>query len=191
MKKLITLLPILALTLISVSPAFAQPSTTPTIRRGDDRSEFRTKLDSIRDEKKKTKVENLDQRISQINANRTSIMLGHLTKIEEILNRLEARTNDLATAGKDVTAIRTSITNARDAIATARTAVTAQAAKTYTFDITTEGNLGQTVSSTRIQFARDLQAAHKAVVTARKAVRDVLTALSKIVGEKLPESPEK
>lgn len=191
MKKLIALLPILTLALVLASPVFAQPTPTPSVRRGDDRLEFRTKLDSIRDEKKKTKVENLDQRISQINANRTSIMLSHLTKIEEILNRLETRTNDLATAGKDVTAVRTAITKARDVIASARAAVTAQAAKTYTFNITTEGNLGQAVSSTRLQFARDLQAAHKTVVAARKEVREVLVALSKIVGEKLPESTEK
>lgn len=188
MKKLVNLICLFALALIVVTPAFAEDAT----RSGKvNRTEFRTKLDSIRDEKKKAIVDRIDKRIPEINANRTSIMLSHLTKIEEILNRLETRTNDLATAGKDVTAIRTAITNARDAITSARSAVTAQAAKTYTFNITTEGNLGQVVSATRLQFARDLQATHKAVVAVRKAVRDVLTALSKITGEKLPESPEK
>ncbi len=187
MKKFAGLLSLLALTLVVVSPVFAETAT----RSGKMNEEFRARLSAIRDEKKKAIVERIDQRIAQINANRTSIMLRHLTKIGETLNRIEARTDTVAASGKDVAAVRTAIATARTAITTAQTTVNAQAAKPYTINITTEANLGSAVSTTRQAFAKDLQAAHQSVVTARKSVRDVLKALAKVVGEKLTNTTEK
>lgn len=188
MKKFTSLLFVLALTLVIVTPAYAQTAT----RSGKiNREEFRARLSAIRDAKKKTIVERVDKRIGELNTNRTATMLRHLTKIEEVLGRIEARTNTVATSGKDVTDVRTAITKARDAIAAAKTTVNAQAAKTYTIEVTTEANLGSAVSAVRTQFAADLQTAHQAVVTARKSVRDVLVALGKVVGEKLTETSDK
>ena len=187
MKKLTSLLCLLALTLIVASPVFAETAT----RSGKmNREEFRTRLFAIRDEKKKAIVERIDQRIAQINANRTGIMTRHLTKIEEILDRIEARTNTVAASGKDVATVRTAIATARTAITTAQTTVNAQAAKSYTINITTEDKLGSAASAARTAFAKDLQAAHQTVVTARKSVRDVLKALANVVGEKLTNTVE-
>lgn len=188
MKKFTSLLFVLAIALIVTAPVYAETAT----RSGKlNREEFRARLLTIRDAKKKAIVEKTDRRISEINANRTTIMLRHLTKIEEILGRIEARTNTVAASGKDVTTVRTAITKAADAIAAAKTAVNAQAAKTYTIEVTTEANLGSAVSAVRTQFAADLRTAHQAVVTARKSIRNVLTALAKIVGEKLTNTEEK
>lgn len=192
MKKFFLSVSALALSLAVVSPVFAQtttPTATPTKANG--REQFRVKLQTIRDEKKKAIVERIDQQIVNLNTIRTTIMLRHLTKIEEILNKVEARTNEVAATGKDVAAVRTAITKARDAIAAARTAVNAQVGKTYTINITTEASLGSAVATARKQFASDLLAAHKTVVAARKSVRDVLVALGKAVGEKLTETSEK
>lgn len=187
MKKFTSLICLFALALVVVTPAFAEA----TIRPGKvNREEFRTKLDSIRDEKKKAIVDRVDKRIAQINTNRTGIMTRHLTKIEEILNRIEVRALEAEKNGKDIIAVKTAITSARTAITSAKTTIATQAAKTYVIDITTEANLGSAVSSVRTAFAKDLQTAHQTVVTARKSVRDVLTALAKVVGEKLPESTE-
>ncbi len=187
MKKLAGLLSLLALVLIITTPAYALTASESAKMKRD---EFRANLAAIRDAKKQALVEKIDQRISQINANRTAIMLRHLTKIEEVLARIETRVNTLATDGKDVATVRTAITAARTAIAASRTAVNAQAAKTYVINITTEDKLGSAVSSTRTTFAKDLQAAHQTVVAARKSVRDVLKALAKIVGEKLTTTTE-
>lgn len=188
MKKFTTLICFLALALFVTTPILAENATGSGAAR---REEFRARLSTIRDAKKKAIVERIDQRMVEINANRTAIMLRHLTKIEEILARIETRVNDLSTSGKDVATIRTAITTARAAITTARTAVNAQAAKNYAIDITTEANLGSAVSSVRTAFAKDLQTAHQSVVTARKSVRDVLTALAKVIGEKLTNTTEK
>ncbi len=187
MKKLTSLFCFLALALLVTTPALALTASESARMKRD---EFRVRLATIRDEKKKAIVERIDQNIVKINTNRTAIMLRHLTKIEEILGRIETRTNSLASSGKDVTAVRTAITKAREAIAAARTAVNAQAVKTYTIDITTETNLGSAVSAARTAFAKDLSAAHQTVVTARKAVRDVLKELAKVVGEKLTTTSE-
>ena len=193
MKKFI--LSISALALALVSPVFAENTTSGAtdrqMKRDEIRADFRAKLVTLRDQKKKVILERLDTRMKELNANRTATMLRHLTKIEETLNKIETRTNTVAAPGKDVAVVRAAITKARDAIAAARTAVNAQAAKTYTIEITTEANLGSAASTVRTQLAKDLQAAHQMVVTARKAVRDVLVALGKVVGEKLTNTVEK
>lgn len=188
MKKFTLLLCFLALTLLITTPVLAEKATGPATTK---REEFRARLSTIRDTKKKAILERVDQRISQINANRTGIMTRHLTKIEEILNRIEARALEAEKNGKDIIAVKTAITSARTAITSAKTTVAAQAAKTYAIDITTEADLGSAVSSVRTTFTKDLQTAHQSVVTARKSVRDVLTALAKVVGEKLTNTIEK
>lgn len=187
MKKITLLVCFLALAFLITTPVLAEKATGLAATK---REEFRARLSTIRDTKKKAIVERVDQRIAQINTNRTGIMTRHLTKIEEILNRTEARALEAEKNGKDVIAVKTAITSARTAITSAKTTVSAQAAKTYAIDITTEANLGSAVSSARTAFAKDLQTAHQSVVTARKSTRDVLTALAKVVGEKLPESTE-
>jgi Mg2+ and Co2+ transporter CorA len=191
MKKFITLLLIFALTLIGASHVYAQPSQIPPAKRGDDRSEFRTRLSTIRDEKKKAIVDRTDKRIVEINLSRTNIMTRHIAKIEEVLNKIETRAIEVEKRGKDIGAVRAAIVTSRTAIASAKSAIAAQIAKTYTIDVTTEDKLGPAVSSPRTAFAKDLQAAHQSVVTARKSVRDVLKALAKVVGEKLPDAIEK
>lgn len=186
MKKIFPVLLATGYLLLATATAKAQTSTPKLTRE-----EFRARLSAIRDERKKTIVERIDQRMVEINANRTAIMLRHLTKIEEILSRIETRVDELSASGKDVVVIRTAIATARTAIATARTTVNAQTAKTYTLVITTEDRLGTTVSAARTSFAKDLQTAHQAVVTARKSVRDVLKAVAAVVGEKLTSTLEK
>lgn len=188
MKKFTTLICFLALALFVTTPVLAENATGSGATK---REEFRARLSAIRDAKKKAIVERVDQRIAQINTNRIGIMTRHLTKIEEILNRIEARALEAEKNGKDITAVTSAIASARTAIASAKTTAAAQAAKTYAIDITTEANLGFAVSSVRIAFAKDLQAAHQSVAAARKSVRDVLTALAKVVGEKLTNTVEK
>ena len=193
MKKFIVLGCLFALALIVTVPIYAQTPSAATNRqmsRENERENFRSKLNSISDEKKKAIVDRTDKRIVEINANRTGIMTRHLTKIEEILNKIETRALEVEKRGKDISAVKAAIVTARTAIASAKSAVATQAAKTYTIDVTTEDKLGLAVSSTRTAFAKDLQAAHQSVVTARKSVRDVLKALANVVGEKLPNATE-
>lgn len=187
MKKFSLFLGLACLALVIATPAFAENATTSGKMN---REEFRSKLSAIRDEKKKTIVERMATRIQDSNSKRTATLLRHLVKIEEILNKIEARALEIEKQGKDISAVKTAIAKARDAIAAARTAVNAQAGKTYDINITTEDKLGSAVSTTRISLARDLQSAHQSVVAARKAVRDVLKELAKVVGEKLTSTSE-
>ena len=185
MKKIFSLI-IPCLVLLFALPVFAaEPTRTPT---RNPRQEFVNKLAAIRDEKKKAIVARIDQQIVKLNSGRTSTMLRHLDTIQGVLDKLKTKTQDLANDGKDVTAINAAITKAQAAIDSARTAITVQAGKTYTINITTDANLGSAVSNTRLAFARDLKTVHQAVVTARKATKDVLVAIAKVVGEKLQET---
>lgn len=181
MKKSISLFLVLALSLSFVAPALAQTITPTTTRPA---------RSTIRDEKKRTTVERIGQQISRLNSNRAAIMLRHLSKIEETLNKIEDRAKKLEQAGKDISAVKTAIEKAHAAIAAARGIIDVQTTKTYPINITTEDKLGSAVSSARSTFAADLKAAHQSVVNARRAVRDVLVALSKIAGEKLEATTE-
>lgn len=141
MKKiLLTLL----MAMVIVVPAYANET------RKDIRENFKTKLRSIRDEKKKALVEKLDARFAEVNTKRTTQMAKHLDKMTEIL-------------GKTIPEIQK-----------AREANTAQAAKTYIITITTEKNLKMDVGKVRSQLEADLKAVHELVVAARKAVKAVI-----------------
>lgn len=191
MKKHLYFIPVLVLSLFLTTPVFAQNYAAPTPRGDDLRQRFMTKLGTIKDEKKKNIVTRIDQMIAQINTTRTTIMLRHLDQISAVLDKIQTRVTEVAASGKDVSAVTAAITKARTAIAASRTAVQAQAAKTYTINITTEANLGQAVSAIRLQFAKDIQATNKTVIAARRSVRDVLVALAKVVGEKLEDTTNK
>lgn len=194
MKKLIPL-SLLSLTLLAASPVIAEnaiPTLVPlkATQMKDLREQFQAKLAALKDEKKKAIVARMDQLLNQLNTRRTAIMLRHLDTIEKVLVKLQARIGDFQKDGrlglsKDMADADAAAIKAREAIATARKIVQAQAAKTYTINITTEAGLGASVSTARLALARDLQKAHQSIVAARKAVRAVLTLVSRIAGEKL------
>lgn len=151
------------------------------------REAFKDKLQTIRDEKKRERTENIQERITKLNTNRTDAMLAHLDKMSEILERILEKVEEQKAAGKDTTQVETLVTTADSAIAAAQEAVTAQAGKSYVVTITTEAGLRSAVESVRRTLEADLKSTHEKVVAARKAVANAIEALARLRGEPEPE----
>lgn len=144
------------------------------------REEFKTRLQAIKDQKKKAAVERIDIKIANTNEVHTVRFTSILAKLQSILDRVSQKTEDAKANGKDTTALDSSIVNAQAAIDSAKTAVSAQAAKTYAIQISDEANLRNSVGTTVSQFRKDLRDVHKAVVEAKQAVQKAVRELAKI-----------
>lgn len=128
------------------------------------REEFRTKVATIKDEKKKQILEHVSDQINQLNARATTLMLNHLARLEEILNKVKARKPEV-----DITAAQAKIDEAK-------TAATAQAKNEYIIEFTNENGLRIGASTAKTKFRADLKAVRAKVLAARQAVVDVLKA---------------
>jgi DNA repair exonuclease SbcCD ATPase subunit len=147
------------------------------------REEFRNRLQEIKDARKRIIVERISNLISKINDKWISRWNGTLTRLSEILAKIESRADKLAEEGKDVDDVYAAISEAEEAIATAQDAVNEQAGKTYIIEITDEETLGESVSSTIGEFHSDLQAVMEEVREAASAVRRAFGLLKEIVIE--------
>jgi hypothetical protein len=130
------------------------------------REEFKVKLAEIRDERKQKILENLDARIANVNTKWVTHWSNTLTRLTEILAKIEEK------SGGEV-----EIAAAEAAIAAAQTAVNTQAGNTYEFEIGDEETLGESISTTLKEFHEDLRVVQAAVKTAREEVGKVLREL--------------
>ena len=105
-----------------------------------------------------------------------------LSRLTELLAKIESRTDKAETAGHDVSTVRAAIAEAEAAIADAQNAVNELAGKTFVIEITDEQNLGHNVSDTIHAVREDLLAVREKVRLARQAILDALHALQAIRG---------
>jgi hypothetical protein len=139
------------------------------------REELKEKLESIKDENKKKIVEHLGEMMASKNEKWTSHWNTVLTRLTEILAKVEERGGDVALA--------------KAAITEAQAAVTAQSAKTYTISVTTEAKLREDVSPTATQFKADLKATQEKVKDAREAVHAAFKSIKVSRSPKPDSSP--
>ncbi len=151
------------------------------------RESFREKAKALSDERKRKVVENIDARITQHNEKWVEHWNRVLSRLAEILAKIESKTNELAAKGKDVSQVVAAISKAKDAISAAQAAVTAQAGKSYVITIENEENLGGNVSQTVQEFKEDVKGVFEKVKDAREAVREAFQELKSLVG---PEPTE-
>lgn len=219
MKKLPVIIASVSLLTVSIAPVFAQttmtttdvtPTATTALKQvarpvlktmqaeavdtlkdtvSKAKAAFRAKLALIKDEQKKSVVENIDNEIATVNQNRTDEMSHNLTKLSEILDRISSRSATAKAAGQNTTTVEKDITAAQKAISAAQAAVTAQAAKEYTINITTEKALRTSVMTTLAQFRKDIKATYQTVVTARDGVRVAALDLEKQKNLEMSETP--
>lgn len=124
------------------------------------REEFKTKLQTIKDQKKKALTERIDAKLANANTKHTDRFTQVLSNLQNIVDKVNEDTDK---------------TEAQAAIDTARTAVENQAAKTYTITISTETALRLDVGAVTSQLRLDLMATHKAVVDAKQALQALRT----------------
>ena len=147
------------------------------------RASFAATLTGIKNEKKQTTLETLQNRLQEINKTQTILLMGKLKRLHWAILRIQTLTASYGTdSGKDVSKIMTMITTAEKAIAEAMAAVTLQAEKTYVMTITTESTAKKAFVEQRKLLADDLKKVRDLVKTARKKVGDALKALNDATG---------
>ena len=153
------------------------------------REEFKTRLQKIKDVRKKTLVEQIDEKISTINKNRADHFLQVLERLEVILDRIRDKAETAQTNGKDTSNLSSAIAAAQDAISTAKSAIITQAGKDYVIDASDEAMLKNAVGKTTSQFRKDLRDTHKAVVDAKQAVRKAASERANLASAKGINNP--
>lgn len=142
--------------------------------------ELKAKLAKIKDEKKKTAVEKINNEIARINENRTNHFSENLNKLEKVLTNIGLRADKAAANGVDVSTVKTAIDSANAAIAESRTAISAQAGKIYSIVVNTEATLRQDVGKTHQELKADLDKVRATVEKAKQAVRNAAVTLAQI-----------
>lgn len=139
-----------------------------------DRAAFQKKLQEISDEKKQEIVEDLDDRITKQNERLTDRLLDRLTKISDVLDRLDSAAAELEDAENLVEAV----SEARTAIDAAEKAIADQAGKDYVFAIDDEETVGEVVRKAVQDFRADMKKAIDLVKGAHEATRNVAQELA-------------
>jgi hypothetical protein len=148
-------------------------------QRKEIKAEFKEKLSKFKDTRKQNAIQNIDQKLSMINAKRTSQMSLIVTKLEGILARIKEKSAALKANGGNTTNLDAAISQAQIAITTAKTNVSNQAAKQYTINLTTETQAKAAVGQTVSGMQADLRNARQSLIAAKQAVMKAATELAK------------
>ena len=157
--------------------------TTYQTKNQELKQEFKDKFAAIRDERKKVLAQNIDEKIAMMNKNHTTRLSEVLAKLEKILDRINTASETAKGKGLNTVSLDNAIANAKVAISSAKDAVSAQAAKVYNIQTSTDTTLKANVGVTVSMFRKDLNATHKIVVDAKQSVMKAEMELAKIRGE--------
>lgn len=149
---------------------------------------FKAQLSALKDQRKKTVVENIDNKISFFNQNHVEKMVNALDSLQQILDKISSQSSQLKAKSINTATLDTSVANAQNAIASAKTQVLNQASKEYVATISGETKLKAEVGVTVSQFRLDLQTANKSIIEAKQAVHNAASELAKLVSA-LKNSP--
>lgn len=141
---------------------------------------FKEKLNTIKDERKKIIVENIDTKIANINSRYALKFSEVLKKLDIVINKITERIESAKLNGVNSALTDSAISRAKTAIDNAKIAVDEQSTKTYTVQITTDTALRANTGAVVKQFRLDIMSVHKKVVDAKQAVQNAEKELAKL-----------
>lgn len=145
---------------------------------------FKSRVETIRDVKKKQTVLTISTKIASINKSVTDKMNTALEKLDTALKNLINQTATLKNNNKDTLSIETDIVDAQVALTEAQTEVLAQASKEYVLQISSdEATLKESISPVIVSLNKDINLTHQAVIKAKDAVIKIYREISEL---KLP-----
>jgi hypothetical protein len=148
------------------------------------RASFSASLSVIKDEKKRTRLETVQNRLNEINTRETALFMKKLTYLNWAVVEMEKiASTSSQESGKDMSGVTSKLSSAAGAIADAISIVTVQAEKTYVMTITSEANMKNDFKVQRSKLASDLKKCRDAVQNARKKVGEALKALKDTTGK--------
>ncbi len=127
-------------------------------------------------------AEKIHQNLNHVNTTLTTAWSHHLSKMSEILIKLEDHLNQAAKDGKDVANTQAALNNAKQAVTTAENALNSQADKTYTFNISNPDHIGSDIQAARDTLHNDLKTVHETLKNAKEAVVEATKAVNQLVG---------
>jgi len=166
--------------LIIVNTILAQDTTDRVRERVARQEDFRSKLQEIRDERKQSIVSNLSERFSNLNQKWTMHWTDSLSRLTEILSKIESRANELAANGVDTSEVSVKIRSAQFAIDTAQTAVDEQAVNNLEIDFSSEATLGEDIRGIISAYKEDMRSTFELIKVAKTAVREAFTSLKQL-----------
>lgn len=148
--------------------------------REEHRAELKDRLQSIKDDRRRAKAEDLTDRMCKLPETRAEAMTRHLQTMSNILKRVSEK-------GGDNSAVASAVSTAEAAIADAQAAVDALGTGDCVVNITgSEDTLGSEVSAARQALATQLSQVHDKVKAARQAVVKAIQTLARVLGEPKP-----
>ncbi len=145
------------------------------------RVELKNRLIKIKDERKKTMVIEIDERLPKFNKIRTDHFTAVVGKLKTALERVVARTAKVEARKLDVSSVKAAINEAKTAISAAEAAIATQATKQYSATFTSEKTLRQEIKAARDLVRSDLKVVQDLVKAAQESVRKAAVALAQVV----------
>lgn len=140
---------------------------------------LKTKLQTIKNEKKAEIILKLDTKIASISSRKTNTMTEAITKLQTILDTIKQKEAVLKSSSCNTGILDTAIINADSALSAAIALINLQAQKVYTITITDEAAVKANVGKTTKQLEQDLRNTHKGVMDAKQAVMKAAKELKK------------
>ncbi|MBI4973603.1 hypothetical protein HZC27_03270 [Candidatus Roizmanbacteria bacterium] len=145
---------------------------------------FKSRVETIRDAKKKQTVLTISSKIASINKNVTDKMSTALDRLDTILKNLINQTATLKSENKDTLSIETDTVDAQVALTEAQTEVLAQASKEYVLQISSnEATLKESISPMISGLNKEINLVHQSVIKAKDSVIKIYREISEL---KLP-----
>lgn len=136
---------------------------------------FKAKVEQFKSKQKAVITKRLNENLVNLNNKKTEQMSNHLSKMTEILGKVESKVTEATNNGKDVGSAKEAIEKAKLAISEAQSTVETQSTEDYNIDISTEAKVKNDATSVRQKLAADLKATQEKVVEARKALGDAIS----------------
>jgi len=147
------------------------------------RERFRTRLGEIKDERKQRVVMKISDDLVMRNLKWTRHLSSALTRLSDILTKLETRANRIKLEkNADISAVTTAIADARAMISSLQGKIDMQAEAEYVIELGSEETLGQKVSEKISELREDIGLLREDVMKIKVAVQDVYQLLAKISG---------
>ena len=148
---------------------------------------FKDKVTTFKDQMKKTKVEEIQAKITSFVTKRISVMTTNLAKMMDLVGLNKTQVIEKAN-GKDTNSFDTAAAAALTAINTAKDKVTELSSKQYVVTVNSESTVKTDVETVRKSIETDLKAANELIKNARITVSKMITERAKLLGEPVPDA---
>ncbi len=142
------------------------------------KEEFKKKVETITDERKRKALFNLDEGFSRINKNRTEHYRKILEKLSNILTKIELKLIALEESDNQVPEVENLISEIKDKISETGNLIDSQESNVYVIAIETEENLGENVSTVKSQFKSDIGVIEEKIKEIKNLLRELINKIN-------------